>query len=67
MRTFNNLNAEISRKGMTQKELASKISINPTTLSKKLNGVQDFTLTEAKMIKKILSVDISLDELFLSN
>lgn len=61
---FNNLNAELSRRGMTQKELASKININPTTLSKKMNGLQDFTLTEAKMIKKILLVDIPIDELF---
>lgn len=61
---FNNLNAELSRRGMTQKELASKIGINPSTLSKKMNGIQDFTLPEAKRIKQILSVDISIDELF---
>lgn len=61
---FNNLEAEIRRKGLSRVSLAAKLGCNPSTISFKLNGKTPFTLPEARMLKSILEVDIPLDELF---
>ncbi len=61
---YRNLEAEIVRKGLTQKKLADLINCNVSTLSLKLNGKREFTLDEAKKIKTVLNVDIPLDDLF---
>lgn len=64
MTVFNNLDAEMSRKRITQEELAIRIGINPSTLSQKMTGKREFSLTEAKKIKHVLEVDIPIEELF---
>ena len=61
---YRNLEAEIVRRGMTQGELAKKMSIAPSTISKKVNGKTPFTLPEAFVIREILGVEITLEELF---
>lgn len=64
MTVFNNLDAEMRRKRITQEELAIRMGINPSTLSQKMTGKREFSLTEAKKIKHILEVNIPIEELF---
>lgn len=52
------------RKRITQEELAIRMGINPSTLSQKMTGKREFSLTEAKKIKHILEVNIPIEELF---
>lgn len=61
---FPNLEAEIARARTTKTKLARKMGITLGTLSLKLSGKSDLSLPEAKKIKKILKVNIPLEELF---
>lgn len=61
---YNNLEAELARKGMTKKALAKLIDCTPSTLSMKLNGKSPLNLSEAAKIKRIIGTDIPLEELF---
>ena len=45
--------------GLTQKEVADKLGINIATLSRKMNGQQDFSRLECKKLKEILKLDDS--------
>ena len=55
---YRNLNAEISRRGLTRERLAELMGMPKATLSNKLNGRASLTLPEVKKIKRILN-DIS--------
>lgn len=48
--------AALILKGLTMEQLAAALSINPATLSRKINGVTDFTHSEMKRIREILSL-----------
>ncbi|NFB12945.1 helix-turn-helix transcriptional regulator [Clostridium botulinum] len=61
---FNNLEAELKRKNIRRKDLAKELNLTIGTVSQKLNGKAPLTLNEAKLIKQVLKVDISLEELF---
>ena len=61
---YENLRAEIARKGMTIVELSNVTGIRYQTLSEKLRGNSQFTVKEAKAIKAALAVDMPIDELF---
>lgn len=61
---YPNLRAEIARKGWTISKLAELLGMAPANLSPKLNGKYDFSLTEAREIKRLLGVDMTIDELF---
>ena len=67
---FRNLNAEMTRRGLTRRVMADKMNMAPNTLTRKLNGRADFTLTEVYKIRDILDEispldkDMNLDELF---
>ena len=65
---FRNLNAEMTRRGITRQELAKRMGIGYNTLSRKLNGVRSFTLEELNDIKDILHgikpLKMDLDVLF---
>ena len=61
---YPNLNAEIARKGIVRKEIAEGLGISPSTLSLKLNGKAIVTLREAATIKRILNVNMPIEELF---
>ena len=51
--------------GYSMQNLAEEIGVSRRTLSNKINGVTDFTLSEAMQLKKILGK--SLEEIFLQN
>lgn len=61
---YPNLNAELSRKGVTLTDLAEALDCTVSTACDKKNGKRPFTLAEAKTVKKFLQVDIPLEELF---
>ena len=61
---FPNLSAEMARSGITQKVLAEKLKMTPTTLSFKLNGKSDLTLKECLEIKKEVGTTLLVEELF---
>lgn len=51
--------------GYTMNQVAKELGITRRTLSNKINGITDFTLSEAIAIKKLLGK--TLDEIFLHN
>lgn len=66
---FPNLNAEIARKGFTQKQIVDKLkdkgfNITVPMLSLKLSGKYELYFKEAKALKEIVETDIPLDVLF---
>jgi plasmid maintenance system antidote protein VapI len=61
------LRAEMVRVNISVKELAMKIGITERSLRNKINGVTDFTITEARKIRPIVSPDMFLDDLFQRN
>jgi len=61
---FRNLEAELARKSITKTKVAQELGLTLGTLSLKLNGKSNLTLSEALKIKKILNVVIPLEELF---
>nr|DAT94611.1 MAG TPA: helix-turn-helix domain protein [Caudoviricetes sp.] len=61
---FNNLAAEIARKGVKNNDFAEKVGIHPVTFSKKLNGKTDFTLKEVIRIIEYFNCEFTLEYLF---
>ena len=64
---YQTLKAEMARKNITNKSLATLLGKTEQTISFKMNGKNKetgFTLDEASKIKDFLEVDMSLDELF---
>lgn len=61
---FPNLDAELAKIKMTRRELAIKMGITPTTLSLKLNGKTDISLSECLQIKEIIKSEHNVDYLF---
>lgn len=61
---YPNLRAELARKNWTVGYLASLLDISPSNMSLRMNGKMDFSLTEARSIKKWLGIDMTIDELF---
>ena len=43
--------------GLTQKELANKLGVDPTVLSHKLHGRREFLYSEVVLICEILKID----------
>lgn len=61
---FNNLSAEIKRAGLTNKEFAERVQMNPVTFSKKINGKVDFTLSEVVRIAEFFKCEFTVEYLF---
>lgn len=61
---FDNLRAEMARRGISVTDLASKIGVSKQTLYRKLHGQSPLSLHEARSIREVLGVDITLDDLF---
>ena len=58
------LRVAIRKAGITIKKLASDIGISEKTLRNKLDGVTDFTFTEAQAIRNIVSPNSEIEDLF---
>ena len=58
------LEAEIVRKGLNKKILAKDLGMSYGTLLAKLKGEYSFTLDEAIKFKKVVHVDMTIDDLF---
>lgn len=54
MQVNNNLRAEMSRRKISQRQLAKKIGISQPTLSRWLDG--DLTLKQIEMLGKVLKI-----------
>ncbi len=52
----NILRGKIAENGLSQRELAKKIGLAETTLSRKISGEKDFKLGEAEKICKALGI-----------
>ena len=51
------LRARFTELGLTQAEVAEKIGISANSLSRKLNGRQDFKLSEVRSLCNVLGID----------
>lgn len=68
---FPNLEAELSRVGLSKPELAKTINISQSKLYSKFNGSRDFNLGEmreiARTLESLSGQKLSLDYLFTKN
>ena len=56
------------RVGVSKEDLAKELCINPTTVYRKINGESDFTLSELKVLKKVLKLsNEDVDRIFFSD
>jgi len=58
----NLLKAKMTERGFSQRALASKMKISPTTLNLKLAGKRPFSLDEAEKICVVLGINDPLDK-----
>lgn len=61
----NLLKAELLIKGISNDELAKILGINKATLSKRINGKSEWTLSELKQVGKLIGLE-KLEKIFLS-
>lgn len=61
---YQELNVEMARKRITQKELAVLIGMSESALSLRLNGKATLSFADALKIKKALNSQLSLEVLF---
>lgn len=61
---YKNLEAEMTRKGISKKKLAKQLKIPYTTLLDKFNGDSRFWFDEALQIKEEVFPDLSVEYLF---
>ena len=61
---YPNVEAELARARMTKRMLSKQMGITQGTLSLKLSGKSNLTFPEAIKIKRLLRVDIPIEELF---
>ncbi len=55
------------RAGVSKEDLAKELCINPTTVYRIFNGESDFTLSELKVLKKVLKLsNEDVDRIFLA-
>ncbi len=60
---FPNLNAEMSRKGISTKQFAEILGVSPKTANNKLAGRTEFTLSEIRTISQTFP-EVSIGYLF---
>lgn len=61
---YPNLNAEMSRLGIEQKDIAKCIKKGPDAVSLKMNGKRVWLLEEAKKIRKTFFNTLTIEYLF---
>jgi transcriptional regulator with XRE-family HTH domain len=64
MQRYTNLLTELTRKGLSQKDLSIKLGIRPETLSKKILMRTDFTFSEVKRIRDLINPEYKIEYLF---
>lgn len=63
---FRTLRGEMVKADLSVSQLASKVNISEKSLRNKLNGVTEFTWNEVLEIRKIVSPNMQLEDLFKS-
>lgn len=53
----NRVRAKMKENGMTQADVAKFIGISANSLSRKLNGKRDFSLSEVLRLSEVLKID----------
>lgn len=61
---YQKINDIIYQKKISKKDIAKKLGVTYNTLILKLNGKYKFTFDEALILKEILDVTTSIEELF---
>jgi plasmid maintenance system antidote protein VapI len=61
---YPNLKAEMARRNIFQKDLVKPLDLTLGTVSEKLRGNSEITLTEARIIKETIGTDLPLEVLF---
>ena len=61
---YYNLEAELKRKNIKRQDLANFLGVALTTVSDKMQGKSDFSLSVALKIKKWLGGNMPVEELF---
>ena len=61
---YNNLKAEMTRKGVTGEEIAKVLDVHPNSAYSKLNGKSDFYKSECDLIKERFFKDLDFEYLF---
>ena len=61
---YPNLEAELKRKKIRRIDLANELGLALSTVSEKLTGKSEISLSLAKKIKRILNVSMPLEVLF---
>lgn len=61
---YPNVRAEMARKNVTLTMLSEALNKSVATVSGKIKGNYPFTIEEAKIVKAVIGVDMTLDELF---
>lgn len=61
---YRELLGEMVKKGVSRKILAEKMGITEKTLFNKLTGKTEFTWSEVKIIRNLVSPEKTLEELF---
>lgn len=61
---YPNLRAEIARQGFSLSDVAEKMGMTLSNLSKKLKGEITLSFYEAKRLKEIVKTDLPLEVLF---
>ena len=61
---FTNLKGELSKKGITNKDLAELLGVDVKTIQNRLSGKCDWTLKEVIQITKFLFPEYRLEWLF---
>jgi len=61
---FRNLKAEMARSGLTTQDIANILKIHRSTISAKINGKREFTLSEMQTIQKEIFPNLTIDYLF---
>ena len=61
---YRNLEAEMTRKGIKKKHIAALLDITKDTLTNKLQGKSDFTVSEASKIRDTHFEEMTFEYLF---
>ena len=61
---FPNLNAEMARQGLSQRDMALRLGWSPTKLSRKISGKSPLLWSDCKEILKALGDGLSADYVF---